>query len=153
MAVTVSFDESRPAGAVDRSSTSVGASTRGRSGVRHGRTVIELGDRLVAKIWRRRQERELETLRALYDAVAQAAWSGTRPFDAAIAASVYDMYGPGAAESEAILDRVILDRAIAERFGHDPGRLALYRAAYALTRSTASAPQAPTDTSSGACGC
>lgn len=49
---------------------------------------------------------------------------GDPAFDAAIAASVYDMYGPGAAESEANLDA-----AIAERFGYDPGRLALYRAA------------------------
>lgn len=52
---------------------------------------------------------------------------GDPAFDAAITASIYDMYGARAAENEAILDR-----AVANRFGHDPDRLAVYRAAYAL---------------------
>lgn len=55
---------------------------------------------------------------------------GDPAFDAAITASIYDMYGPRATENEAILDQ-----AIADRFGYDPRRLALYRAAYALTTS------------------
>ena len=55
---------------------------------------------------------------------------GDPAFDAAVAASIYDMYGPRAAETEAMLDEALTDR-----FGHEPGRLAAYRAAYALTTS------------------
>lgn len=40
---------------------------------------------------------------------------GDPAFDAAITASIYDMYGPRAAENEAILDE-----AIADRFGYEP---------------------------------
>ena len=52
---------------------------------------------------------------------------GDPAFDAAVAASVLDMYGPDARRVEARVDE-----AVVERFGHDPGRLAAYRAAYAL---------------------
>ncbi len=52
---------------------------------------------------------------------------GDPAFDAAVTASIYDMYGPRAAETEATLDE-----ALGDRFGHDPARLAVYRAAYAL---------------------
>ncbi|MDP9319455.1 MAG: phosphotransferase [Actinomycetota bacterium] len=55
---------------------------------------------------------------------------GDPAFDAAITASIYDMYGPRAAENEAILDGAINDR-----LGYEPRRLALYRAAYALITS------------------
>ena len=56
---------------------------------------------------------------------------GDPAFDAAITASIYDMYGSRAAETEAVLDE-----AVADRFGYDPRRLAVYRAAYALATST-----------------
>lgn len=52
---------------------------------------------------------------------------GDPAFDAAVAASVYDMYGPDAARSE-----VRLDEAIRDRFRYDEARMNLYRAAYAL---------------------
>ncbi|MGZ4504187.1 MAG: phosphotransferase family protein [Nocardioidaceae bacterium] len=55
---------------------------------------------------------------------------GDPAFDAAITASIFDMYGPHAAQNEAVLDG-----AIADRFGYPPGRLAVYRAAYALITS------------------
>lgn len=55
---------------------------------------------------------------------------GDPAFDAAVTASIYDMYGPRARQTEAVLDA-----AIADRFGHAAERLALYRAAYALTTS------------------
>ena len=55
---------------------------------------------------------------------------GDPAFDAAITASIYDMYGARAAENEAILDRALTDR-----FGHLPERLAVHRAAYALVTS------------------
>lgn len=55
---------------------------------------------------------------------------GDPAFDAAVTASVFDMYGPQARANESALDG-----AITERFGHDPGRLAVYRAAYALVTS------------------
>ena len=55
---------------------------------------------------------------------------GDPAFDAAVTASIYDMYGPRAADNEAVLDA-----AIADRFGYESSRLALYRAAYALTTS------------------
>ena len=53
--------------------------------------------------------------------------AGDPAFDAAIAASCFDMYGPRATEVERELDR-----AFTSAFGHDPDRLATYRAAYAL---------------------
>lgn len=52
---------------------------------------------------------------------------GDPAFDAAITASIYDMYGPDAAQSEGRLDRAIIDR-----FDYERSRLLLYRAAYAL---------------------
>lgn len=55
---------------------------------------------------------------------------GDPAFDAAVTASIYDMYGPRARQTEAVLDT-----AIADRFGHPTELLALYRAAYALTTS------------------
>ena len=55
---------------------------------------------------------------------------GDPAFDAAVTASIFDMYGPHAAESEAVLDE-----AVADRFGYAPRRLAVYRAAYALVTS------------------
>ena len=55
---------------------------------------------------------------------------GDPAFDGAVTASIFDMYGPRAADTEAILDA-----AIAGRFGYDPRRLAVYRAAYALVTS------------------
>jgi aminoglycoside phosphotransferase (APT) family kinase protein len=53
--------------------------------------------------------------------------TGDPAFDAAIAASCFDMYGPRARQTERQLDQ-----AFAETFNHDPQRLAVYRAAYAL---------------------
>ncbi|RYB93596.1 aminoglycoside phosphotransferase family protein [Nocardioides oleivorans] len=53
--------------------------------------------------------------------------AGDPAFDAAVAASVYDMWGPRAREVERRLDA-----AFTSSFGHDPARLATYRAAYAL---------------------
>jgi len=47
--------------------------------------------------------------------------------DAAITASIQDMYGPAATHSEARLDEAII-----ERFGYEPARIGTYRAAYAL---------------------
>lgn len=55
---------------------------------------------------------------------------GDPAFDAAITASVYDMYGPRAMRNEATLDI-----AIGQLFGYAANRLAVYRAAYALTTS------------------
>ncbi len=55
---------------------------------------------------------------------------GDPAFDAAITASVYDMYGPRAMQNEATLDI-----AIGQLFGYAANRLAVYRAAYALTTS------------------
>jgi aminoglycoside phosphotransferase (APT) family kinase protein len=52
---------------------------------------------------------------------------GDPQFDAAITASIFDMYGPSARTSEEILSREFLDR-----FGQDPQRYGLYRAAYAV---------------------
>lgn len=56
-------------------------------------------------------------------------------FDLAVTASVFEMYGPGAREEEARIDR-----AAAERFELDPERLALYRAAYAIATADAYDP-------------
>jgi len=55
---------------------------------------------------------------------------GDPAFDAAVTASIYDMYGPNAAGAEAVLEA-----SIADRFGYEPERLSLYRAAYALVTS------------------
>lgn len=52
---------------------------------------------------------------------------GDPQFDAAITASIFDMYGPNARASEELLDQ-----AFQTRFGHDPLRYELYRAAYAV---------------------
>jgi aminoglycoside phosphotransferase (APT) family kinase protein len=52
---------------------------------------------------------------------------GDPHFDAAITASIFDMYGPNARASESLLSQ-----AFAARFGHDPARYGLYRAAYAI---------------------
>ena len=56
---------------------------------------------------------------------------GDPAFDAAVTTSVYDMYGPDAAATEAVLES-----AVVQRLGHDPALLDLYRAAYALTTAT-----------------
>jgi aminoglycoside phosphotransferase (APT) family kinase protein len=53
--------------------------------------------------------------------------AGDPAFDAAVTASCFDMYGPHARDIERTLDA-----AFAAAFGHDPRRLAVYRAAYAL---------------------
>ncbi len=53
--------------------------------------------------------------------------AGDPAFDAAIAASCFDMYGP----RSQIVERT-LDQAFSSALGHDPRRLAVYRAAYAL---------------------
>lgn len=50
--------------------------------------------------------------------------AGDPTFDAAITASIFDMYGPQAAKTEAILD---------DALAADPERRAIYRSAYALT--------------------
>jgi len=56
---------------------------------------------------------------------------GDPAFDAAVAASVHDMYGVHGAATESVLDH-----AVADRFGYPPGLLDLYRAAYALATAT-----------------
>ena len=53
--------------------------------------------------------------------------AGDPHFDAAITASVFDMYGPNARRSEDLLSE-----AFADRLGHDRDRYGLYRAAYAV---------------------
>lgn len=58
--------------------------------------------------------------------------AGDPAFDAAITASVYNMYGPATREIEADIDETLISRS-----GHDPNRLALYRAAYAVITSNA----------------
>ena len=52
---------------------------------------------------------------------------GDPRFDAAITASIFDMYGPQARSSEDTLNEAFL-----ERFGHDRDSYGLYRAAYAI---------------------
>lgn len=52
---------------------------------------------------------------------------GDPHFDAALTASLFDMYGPNARLSENLLSQYFMSR-----FGHDPDRYALYRAAYAI---------------------
>jgi aminoglycoside phosphotransferase (APT) family kinase protein len=54
--------------------------------------------------------------------------AGDPAFDAAIAASCFDMWGPNAPGVEGELDRAFLSA-----FGHDHHRYSVYRAAYALT--------------------
>lgn len=56
---------------------------------------------------------------------------GDPAFDAAIAASIHDMYGSRAAINEAVLSEAVMDR-----FGYDEQRLWVYRAAYALCTAT-----------------
>ena len=73
---------------------------------------------------------------------------GDPAFDVAVTASVYDMYGPHARETEERLDAVL-----ARRFGHDPVRLDVYRAAYALATSTCFGRPGRTATSRGAWRC
>lgn len=61
---------------------------------------------------------------------------GDPAFDAAVTASIYDMYSPAARETERALDQ-----ALADRFGHEPRRVAIYRAAYALATATCFSPE------------
>lgn len=56
---------------------------------------------------------------------------GDPAFDAAVAASIFDMYGPDARATEARLDA---------RLDVDPGRAAVYRAAYAVLTATCFSP-------------
>jgi len=57
---------------------------------------------------------------------------GDPAFDAAVTASIFDMYGENARRSEAILDE-----HIADRFGYPANTLAIYRAAWALITANA----------------
>jgi hypothetical protein len=57
---------------------------------------------------------------------------GDPVFDAAVTASIFDMYGPEARAVEGSIDA-----AIAERFGHPADRMTLYRAAYGAITSNA----------------
>ena len=56
---------------------------------------------------------------------------GDPAFDAAVTASIFDMYGPSARSAEALLDA---------RLGVDPRRAAVYRAAYAIVTATCFSP-------------
>jgi hypothetical protein len=56
---------------------------------------------------------------------------GDPRFDAAVTASIFDMYGPNARATE-----TTLDQEFQMRFGHDGGAYSLYRAAYAVITST-----------------
>lgn len=56
---------------------------------------------------------------------------GDPGFDAAIAASIFDMYGANARESERVLTSAFL-----ARFGHDHRSYGLYRAAYAVVTNS-----------------
>ena len=56
---------------------------------------------------------------------------GDPAFDAAVTSSIFDMYGDGARRTEARLEH-----AFARRRGHDPARLAVHRAAYAIVTAT-----------------
>ena len=60
---------------------------------------------------------------------------GDPAFDAAITASIYDMYGPDAHQNE-----TRLEDAITERFGYELERLDIYRAAYALITADSFSP-------------
>ncbi len=56
---------------------------------------------------------------------------GDPAFDAAVTASIFDMYGPDARDAEARLDA---------RIGVDPRRAAIHRAAYAVVTATCFSP-------------
>jgi hypothetical protein len=56
---------------------------------------------------------------------------GDPAFDAAVAACLQDMFGPGAAAATAAFDDLVV-----RRFGHDPAMLVLYRAAYGLVTAS-----------------
>jgi aminoglycoside phosphotransferase (APT) family kinase protein len=56
---------------------------------------------------------------------------GDPAFDAAVTSSVFDMYGAGARRTE-----TRLEQAFTRRRGHDPARLAVHRAAYAIVTAT-----------------
>ena len=56
---------------------------------------------------------------------------GDPAFDAAVTSSIFDMYGDGARRTEARLEH-----AFTRRRGHDPARLAVHRAAYAIVTAT-----------------
>jgi aminoglycoside phosphotransferase (APT) family kinase protein len=56
---------------------------------------------------------------------------GDPAFDVAVTSSVHDMYGPHARTTEERLEAVFADR-----FDHDPARLDVHRAAYALVTAT-----------------
>jgi len=56
---------------------------------------------------------------------------GDPAFDAAVTSSVFDMYGAGARRTEGLLEQ-----ELTRRRGHDPARLAVYRAAYAVLTAT-----------------
>ena len=56
---------------------------------------------------------------------------GDPAFDAAVTASIFDMYGPDARDAEARLDA---------RIGGDPRRAAIHRAAYAVVTATCFSP-------------
>lgn len=56
---------------------------------------------------------------------------GDPAFDAAVAAALQDMFGPGAAAATAALDALTV-----EHLGHDPRVLVLYRAAYGLVTAS-----------------
>jgi hypothetical protein len=58
---------------------------------------------------------------------------GDPAFDAAVTASIFDMYGPDARATERRLDRVLA-------LDHDPARAAVYRAAYAVATATCFSP-------------
>jgi aminoglycoside phosphotransferase (APT) family kinase protein len=60
---------------------------------------------------------------------------GDPAFDAAIAASTFDMYGPHAARTEAVLTREVV-----LQLGYPLEELTLYKAAYAVATSTAYDP-------------
>ena len=56
---------------------------------------------------------------------------GDPAFDAAVAAALHRMLGPGDTDGTAEVDRLTI-----ERFGYDAGRLATYRAAYGLVTAS-----------------
>jgi hypothetical protein len=61
---------------------------------------------------------------------------GDPAFDAAVTASIFEMYGPEARRVEQDIDA-----AISGRFGYLADRIILYRCAYALITSNAYDPQ------------
>lgn len=58
--------------------------------------------------------------------------AGDHTFEASVTAGAFDMYGPGARASDDALTAVL-----AERHGHSPARMSLYRAAYAIATANA----------------